>query len=140
MLQTIGYICVHLAVVHALYNSFELMCDNFECEGEHNHIIQVAYHGPYYDKMAFYMEQALFMAVDYGEPPEVKSKFIAKIALPKVNPIPSLTPHSPGGSFDAVIPFIKAYIKSPNQHQWGAAMISILAATSGNADLDSQNS
>ncbi|KAI6040085.1 hypothetical protein EDC04DRAFT_2602732 [Pisolithus marmoratus] len=27
---------------------------------------------------------------------------------------------------DTVIPFIEAYIKSPNQHQWGAAMISIL--------------
>ncbi|KAI6040079.1 hypothetical protein EDC04DRAFT_2999981 [Pisolithus marmoratus] len=114
MLQMIGYICKSI--------------------GEHNHIIQVAYHGPYYDKMAFYMEQALFMAVDYGELPEVESKFIAKIALPKVNPIPSLTPHSPGGSFDTVIPFIEAYIKSPNQHQWGAAMISILTATSGNAE------
>ncbi|KAI6022914.1 armadillo-type protein [Pisolithus microcarpus] len=136
---------VQLAAVHALYNSLEFVRENFEREGERNYIMQVvceATQNPsvsvqvgafeclvkimalYYDKMAFYMEQALFgltvmgmkhsdervalqavefwttvceeeielahearEAADYGEPPEVESKFFAKIALPEVIPV-----------------------------------------------------
>ncbi|KAI6096376.1 armadillo-type protein [Pisolithus sp. B1] len=113
-LQTIGYICesikpeilslrsneiltavicgvrhpepsgVQLAAVHSLYNSLEFVHENFEWRVQsHN----AGYHGPYYDKMASYMEQAVFVTADYGEPPEVESKFFAKIALPEVNPV-----------------------------------------------------
>ncbi|KAI6045920.1 armadillo-type protein [Pisolithus marmoratus] len=104
----------------------------------------------YYDKMAFYMEQALFMATEYGELPEIASKLFAKIALPEVIPIllSLLTLQeevvdegewnismSVGTCFnfmaqavtdmivDTVIPFIKAHIKSPDGHQWEAAMM-----------------
>ncbi|KAI5990274.1 armadillo-type protein [Pisolithus marmoratus] len=104
----------------------------------------------YYDKMAFYMEQALFMATDYGEPPKIESKLFAKIALPEVIPIllSLLTLQeevvdegewnismSVGTCFnfmaqavtdvivDAVIPFIEAHIKSPDGHQREAAMM-----------------
>lgn len=72
---------VQLAAVHALFNSLEFVRDNFDREGERNYIMQVvceATQNPsvsvqvgafeclvkimalYYDKMAFYMEQALF--------------------------------------------------------------------------------
>jgi importin subunit beta-1 len=72
---------VQLAAVHALFNSLEFVRENFEREGERNYIMQVvceATQNPsvavqvgafeclvrimalYYDKMAFYMEQALF--------------------------------------------------------------------------------
>ncbi|KAI6146065.1 armadillo-type protein [Pisolithus thermaeus] len=143
-LQMIGYICESiLAAVHALYNSLEFMHKNFKREGECNHIMQV---------MASYMEQAIFMTADYGELPEVKSKFFAKIALPEVNPVllSLLTLQeevvnenewnmsmSVGTYFnfmawavtdlivDTVIPFIEAYIKSPNRHQWEATMMAL---------------
>lgn len=72
---------VQLAAINALYNSLEFVRDNFEREGERNYIMQVvceATQNPnvqvqvgafeclvrimnlYYDKMAFYMERALF--------------------------------------------------------------------------------
>ncbi|ESK93922.1 karyopherin kap95 [Moniliophthora roreri MCA 2997] len=72
---------VQLAAIHALYNSLEFVRDNFDREGERNYIMQVvceATQNPsvnvqvgafeclvrimdlYYDKMALYMEQALF--------------------------------------------------------------------------------
>lgn len=72
---------VQLAAIHALFNSLEFVRENFEREGERNYIMQVvceATQNPsvavqvasfeclvrimslYYDKMAFYMEQALF--------------------------------------------------------------------------------
>ncbi|KAI6112649.1 armadillo-type protein [Pisolithus sp. B1] len=157
---------VQLAAAHAPYNSLEFVCKNFEREGEHNHIMQVvceATQNPLVSVqvgaleclvkiMALYMEQALLVAADYGEPPEIKSKFFAKIALPEVNPVllSLLTLReeivdenewnmtmSFGTYFnfiawavtdpivDAVIPFIEAYIKSPNWHQWEAAMMAL---------------
>ncbi|KAF5353387.1 hypothetical protein D9756_007847 [Leucocoprinus leucothites] len=72
---------VQLAAIHALYNSLEFVRENFEREGERNYIMQVVCEatqnpavsvqvgafeclvrimGLYYDKMALYMEQALF--------------------------------------------------------------------------------
>lgn len=72
---------VQLAAIHALYNSLEFIRENFEREGERNYIMQVVCEatqnqsvavqvasfeclvrtmGLYYDKMALYMEQALF--------------------------------------------------------------------------------
>ncbi|EIM80114.1 karyopherin Kap95 [Stereum hirsutum FP-91666 SS1] len=72
---------VQLAAIQALYNSLSFIRDNFEREGERNYIMQVvceATQNPsipvqvaafeclvrimnlYYDKMAFYMERALF--------------------------------------------------------------------------------
>ncbi|KAJ7222479.1 armadillo-type protein [Mycena pura] len=72
---------VQLSAIHALYNSLEFVRDNFEREGERNYIMQVVCEatqnssvavqvgafeclvrimGLYYDKMTFYMEQALF--------------------------------------------------------------------------------
>ncbi|KAJ2914887.1 hypothetical protein MD484_g5519, partial [Candolleomyces efflorescens] len=72
---------VQLAAIHALFNSLEFIRENFEREGERNYIMQVvceATQNPsvnvqvaafeclvrimslYYDKMALYMEQALF--------------------------------------------------------------------------------
>ncbi|THH07579.1 hypothetical protein EW145_g3285 [Phellinidium pouzarii] len=72
---------VQLAAINALYNSLEFVRDNFDREGERNYIMQVvceATQNPsvpvqvgsfeclvrimslYYDKMAFYMERALF--------------------------------------------------------------------------------
>jgi len=72
---------VQLAAIHALFNSLEFVRENFEREGERNYIMQVVCEatqnpsvsvevgafeclvrimGLYYDKMAFYMEQALF--------------------------------------------------------------------------------
>ncbi|KAI6168533.1 armadillo-type protein [Pisolithus thermaeus] len=121
---------VQLAAAHAPYNSLEFVRENFECEGERNHIMQVvceATQNPSVSVqvgaleclvkiMALYMEQALLVvcaqfsayrdgfwaivceegielaqetgeAADYGEPPEIESKFFAKIALPEVNPI-----------------------------------------------------
>ncbi|KAF7300244.1 APC1-C domain-containing protein [Mycena kentingensis (nom. inval.)] len=72
---------VQLAAIHAVYNSLEFVRDNFEREGERNYIMQVVCEdtqsssvavqvgafeclvrimGLYYDKMYFYMEQALF--------------------------------------------------------------------------------
>ncbi|KAI6002203.1 armadillo-type protein [Pisolithus orientalis] len=199
---------VQLAAVHALYNSLEFVRENFEREGERNYIMQVvceATQNPsvavqvgafeclvkimalYYDKMAFYMEQALFgltvmgmkhsdervalqavefwttvceeeielahearEAADYGEPPEIESKFFAKVALPEVVPVllTLLTRQeedadedewnismSAGTCFnfmaqavadpivDAVIPFIEAHIKSPDWHQREAAVM-----------------
>ncbi|KAI6116020.1 hypothetical protein F5141DRAFT_1212626 [Pisolithus sp. B1] len=118
---------VQLAAVHALCNSLELNCEDFEREGERNYIMQVCFvktMALYYDKMTFYVEQALFgltttvyeeeiefatearetafrgllipvvqietdhlflvvQAADHGEPPEVESKFFAKIMLPE---------------------------------------------------------
>ncbi|KAI6111962.1 hypothetical protein EDD16DRAFT_1710054 [Pisolithus croceorrhizus] len=99
---------VQLAAVHALCNSLELNCEDFEREGERNYIMQVCFvktMALYYDKMTFYAEQALFGltttvyeeeiefatearetrfgAADHGEPPEVESKFFAKIMLPE---------------------------------------------------------
>ncbi|KAI6099852.1 hypothetical protein EV401DRAFT_2081287 [Pisolithus croceorrhizus] len=89
-------------------------------------------------------------AADYGELPEVKSKFFAKIALPEVNPVllSLLTfqedvvdedernvSMSVSTCFnfmawavtdlivDAVIPFIEAYIKSPDWHQREAGVM-----------------
>ncbi|CAK5271145.1 unnamed protein product [Mycena citricolor] len=72
---------VQLAAIHALFNSLEFVRDNFEREGERNYIMQVVCEasqnssvpvqvgafeclvrimGLYYDKMSYYMEQALF--------------------------------------------------------------------------------
>ncbi|KAJ7265535.1 armadillo-type protein [Mycena rebaudengoi] len=71
---------VQLAAIHALFNSLEFVRDNFEREGERNYIMQVVCEATqnasvniqvgavrvpgitemYYDKMGFYMEQALF--------------------------------------------------------------------------------
>ncbi|KAF9265156.1 ARM repeat-containing protein [Marasmius fiardii PR-910] len=72
---------VQLAAIHALYNSLEFVRDNFDREGERNYIMQVVCEATqnanvnvqvgafeclvrimdlYYDKMALYMEQALF--------------------------------------------------------------------------------
>ncbi|TFK71549.1 ARM repeat-containing protein [Pluteus cervinus] len=72
---------VQLAAIHALYNSLEFVRENFERDGERNYIMQVVCEatqngnplvqvgsfeclvrimGLYYDKMALYMEQALF--------------------------------------------------------------------------------
>ncbi|KAF8720311.1 hypothetical protein AX14_011024 [Amanita brunnescens Koide BX004] len=72
---------VQLAAIHALYNSLEFVRQNFEREGERNYIMQVVCEATqnsavdvqvgsfeclvkimslYYDKMALYMEQALF--------------------------------------------------------------------------------
>ena len=72
---------VQLAAIHALYNSLEFIRENFEREGERNYIMQVVCEATqngavqvqvgafeclvrimslYYDKMALYMEQALF--------------------------------------------------------------------------------
>ncbi|KAF8999789.1 armadillo-type protein [Cyathus striatus] len=72
---------VQLAAIHALYNSLEFVRENFDREGERNYIMQVVCEatqnanvqvqvgafeclvrimGLYYDKMALYMEQALF--------------------------------------------------------------------------------
>ncbi|KAF7360728.1 Importin N-terminal domain-containing protein [Mycena venus] len=72
---------VQLSAIHALYNSLKFVRDNFEREGERNYIMQVVCEatqnpsvavqvgafeclvritGLYYDKMGFYMEQALF--------------------------------------------------------------------------------
>ncbi|KAG1792254.1 karyopherin Kap95 [Suillus variegatus] len=126
---------VQLAVIHALFNSLEFVWDNFDREGERNYIMQVvceATQNPlvsvqvgafeclvkimalYYDKMVFYMEQALFgirplltvmgmkhsdervalqaiefwtTAAEYDEPPELESKHFAKVALPEVIPV-----------------------------------------------------
>ncbi|KAF5376143.1 hypothetical protein D9615_007702 [Tricholomella constricta] len=127
---------VQLAAIHALYNSLEFVRENFEREGERNYIMQVVCEatqnpavavqvgafeclvrimGLYYDKMALYMEQALFgltvvgmkhsdervalqavefwstvceeEAQDYGETPETESKHFAKIALPEIVPV-----------------------------------------------------
>ncbi|KAG6370364.1 armadillo-type protein [Boletus reticuloceps] len=199
---------VQLAAVHALYNSLEFVRENFEREGERNYIMQVvceATQNPsvavqvgafenlvkimalYYDKMAFYMEQALFgltvmgmkhndervalqavefwttvceeeielahearEAADYGEPPEVESKFFAKIALPEVIPVLlSLLTHQEEDADEdewnismsagtclgfmaqavadpivpAVIPFIEANIKAQDWHQREAAIM-----------------
>ncbi|KAI6103705.1 armadillo-type protein [Pisolithus croceorrhizus] len=157
---------VQLAAAHAPYNSLEFVRENFECEGERNHIMQVvceATQNPSVSVqvgaleclvkiMALYMEQALLVAADYGEPPEIESKFFAKIALPEVNPIllSLLTLQeeivdenernmtmSFGTYFnfiawavtdpivDTVVPFIKAYIKSPDRHQWEAAVMAL---------------
>jgi importin subunit beta-1 len=76
-----GPIEVQLAALQALFNSLEFVKSNFEREGERNYIMQVvceATQSPnidikvaayeclvrimqlYYDKMRFYMEQALF--------------------------------------------------------------------------------
>ncbi|KAF8841836.1 ARM repeat-containing protein [Paxillus ammoniavirescens] len=199
---------VQLAAVHALYNSLEFVRENFDREGERNYIMQVvceATQNPsvavqvgafeclvkimalYYDKMAFYMEQALFgltvmgmkhndervslqavefwttvceeeielahearEAADYGEPPEVESKFFAKVALPEVIPVllALLTRQEEDADEDewnismsagtclsfmaqavadpivpAVIPFIEAHIKSQDWHQREAAVM-----------------
>ncbi|KAH7907378.1 armadillo-type protein [Hygrophoropsis aurantiaca] len=199
---------VQLAAVHALFNSLEFVRDNFEREGERNYIMQVvceATQNPsvsvqvgafeclvkimalYYDKMAFYMEQALFgltvmgmkhndervalqavefwttvceeeielahearEAADYGEPPEIESKFFAKVALPEVIPVllTLLTRQEDDADEDewnvsmaagtclsflaqavtdaivpAVIPFIEAHIKSQDWHQREAAIM-----------------
>ncbi|KAK0463208.1 armadillo-type protein [Desarmillaria tabescens] len=72
---------VQLAAIHALYNSLEFVRDNFERDGERNYIMQVVCEATqsssvsvqvgafeclvrimslYYEKMGFYMEQALF--------------------------------------------------------------------------------
>ncbi|KAL0952370.1 hypothetical protein HGRIS_006648 [Hohenbuehelia grisea] len=72
---------VQLAAIHSLFNSLEFVRENFEREGERNYIMQVVCEatqnsnvqvqvgafeclvrimGLYYDKMQFYMEQALF--------------------------------------------------------------------------------
>jgi len=72
---------VQLAAIHALFNSLEFVRENFEREGERNYIMQVVCEATqnqavsvqvaafeclvrimslYYDKMALYMEQALF--------------------------------------------------------------------------------
>ncbi|KAJ7036724.1 armadillo-type protein [Mycena alexandri] len=72
---------VQLAEIYALYNSLEFVRDNLEREGERNYVMQVVCEatqnsavtvqvgafenlvrimGLYYDKMGFYMEQALF--------------------------------------------------------------------------------
>ena len=72
---------MQLAAIHALFNSLEFVRDNFEREGERNYIMQVVCEATqnqsvpvqvgafeclvrimslYYDKMAFYMERALF--------------------------------------------------------------------------------
>lgn len=72
---------VQSAAIHALYNSLEFVRDNFDREGERNYIMQVVCEATqnssvfvqvgafeclvkimslYYDKMAVYMEQALF--------------------------------------------------------------------------------
>ncbi|KAI5981781.1 armadillo-type protein [Pisolithus albus] len=91
-------------------------------------------------------------AADYGEPPEAESKFFAKIAFPEVIPVllSLLTfqedvvdedernvSMSISTCFnfiaravtdpivDAVIPFIEAYIKSPDRHQWEAAVMAL---------------
>ncbi|KAG6332567.1 hypothetical protein ID866_6517 [Astraeus odoratus] len=199
---------VQLAAVHALYNSLEFVRENFEREGERNYIMQVVCEATqngavavqvgafeclvkimalYYDKMAFYMEQALFgltvmgmkhsdervalqavefwttvceeeielahearEAADYGEPPEVESKFFAKVALPEVVPVllTLLTHQEEDADEDewnismsagtclsfmaqavtdpivpAVIPFIEAHIKSQDWHQREAAVM-----------------
>ncbi|KAG2339701.1 ARM repeat-containing protein, partial [Suillus weaverae] len=127
---------VQLAAVHALFNSLEFVWDNFDREGERNYIMQViceATQNPsvsvqvgtfkclvkimalYYDKMTFYMEQALFgvrplvysalsspgtrctwhvyllfrpiTAAEYNELPKLESKHFAKVALPEVIPV-----------------------------------------------------
>ncbi|EGN91784.1 hypothetical protein SERLA73DRAFT_100127 [Serpula lacrymans var. lacrymans S7.3] len=199
---------VQLSAIHALFNSLEFVRENFEREGERNYIMQVvceATQNPsvsvqvgafeclvkimalYYDKMAFYMEQALFgltvvgmkhtdervalqavefwttvceeeielahearEAADYGEPPEVESKFFAKIALPEVIPVllTLLTRQEEDADEDewnvsmaagtclsfmaqavadaivpAVIPFIEAHIKAQDWHQREAAVM-----------------
>ncbi|KIJ60940.1 hypothetical protein HYDPIDRAFT_169967 [Hydnomerulius pinastri MD-312] len=199
---------VQLAAVHALYNSLEFVRENFEREGERNYIMQVVCEATqngsvavqvgafeclvkimalYYDKMAFYMEQALFgltvmgmkhndervalqavefwttvceeeielahearEAAEYGEPPEVESKFFAKVALPEVIPVllALLTRQEEDADEDewnismsagtclsfmaqavadpivpAVIPFIEAHIKSQDWHQREAAIM-----------------
>ncbi|KAF8889026.1 armadillo-type protein [Infundibulicybe gibba] len=72
---------VQIAAIHALFNSLEFVRENFDREGERNYIMQVVCEatqspsvsvqigafeclvrimGLYYDKMALYMEQALF--------------------------------------------------------------------------------
>ncbi|KAH9476952.1 Importin subunit beta-1 [Psilocybe cubensis] len=72
---------VQLAAIHALYNSLEFVRENFDRDGERNYIMQVVCEATqnasvavqvgafeclvrimslYYDKMALYMEQALF--------------------------------------------------------------------------------
>lgn len=72
---------VQLAAIRALFNSLEFVRENFDREGERNYIMQVVCEatqnqnvlvqegafeclvrimGLYYDKMALYMEQALF--------------------------------------------------------------------------------
>ncbi|KAI6045909.1 armadillo-type protein [Pisolithus marmoratus] len=170
---------VQLAAVHALYDSLEFMHTDFKHGGEHNHIKQVMCEATqnssvsvqvgafeylvkimalYYDKMVFYMEQALFMATDYGELPKIKSKLFAKIALPEVIPVllSLLTLQeevvdegewnismSVGTCFnfmaqadtdmivDAVIPFIEAHIKSPDGHQQEAAMMAFKSVLDG---------
>ncbi|KAI6124065.1 armadillo-type protein [Pisolithus croceorrhizus] len=167
---------VQLAVAHAPYNSLEFVHENFEREGERNHIMQVVCEATQNPSvsiqvgalkclvkiMALYMEQALlvvcaqfsgcYQAADYGEPPEIESKFFAKIALPEGNPVllSLLTLReeivdenewnmtmSFGTYFnfiawavtdpivDTVIPFIEAYIKSPDRHQWEAAVMAL---------------
>ncbi|KAI6005567.1 armadillo-type protein [Pisolithus albus] len=168
---------VQLAAVHALYNSLEFVHENFEREGERNHIIRVMCeatqnpsvscsrqdHGPYYVlyRDGFWTtvcEEGIELAheareaADYGEPPEAESKFFAKIALPEVIPVllSLLTfqedvvdedernvSMSISTCFnfiaravtdpivDAVIPFIEAYIKSPDRHQWEAAVMAL---------------
>ncbi|KAG9310985.1 armadillo-type protein [Chiua virens] len=199
---------VQLAAIHALFNSLEFVRENFEREGERNYIMQVVCEATqnstvavqvgafeclvkimalYYDKMAFYMEQALFgltvmgmkhndervalqavefwttvceeeielahearEAADYGEPPELESKFFAKVALPEVIPVllSLLTRQEEDADEDewnismsagtclgfmaqavadsivpAVIPFIEAHIKSQDWHQREAAVM-----------------
>ncbi|KAF8901570.1 armadillo-type protein [Mucidula mucida] len=72
---------VQLAAIHSLFNSLEFVRDNFDRDGERNYIMQVVCEATqsgsvsvqvgafeclvrimslYYDKMGFYMEQALF--------------------------------------------------------------------------------
>ncbi|KIK12590.1 hypothetical protein PISMIDRAFT_647578 [Pisolithus microcarpus 441] len=97
-------------------------------------------------------------AADYGELPKIKSKFFAKIALPEVIPIllSLLTfqedivnedewnvSMSVSTCFnfmawavtdlivDAVIPFIEAYIKSPDWHQREAGMMAFGSVLDG---------
>ncbi|KIM58066.1 hypothetical protein SCLCIDRAFT_1218905 [Scleroderma citrinum Foug A] len=199
---------VQLAAVHALFNSLEFVRENFEREGERNYIMQVVCEATqnnsaavqvgafeclvkimalYYDKMSFYMEQALFgltvmgmkhsdervalqavefwttvceeeielahearEAADYGEPPEIESKFFAKVALPEVVPVllTLLTRQEEDADEDewnismsagtclnfmaqavadpivnAVIPFIEAHIKAQDWHEREAAVM-----------------
>ncbi|KAI5990978.1 armadillo-type protein [Pisolithus albus] len=146
---------VQLAAVHALYNSLEFLRENFErevvCEATQNPSVsvQVGALECLVKIMALYMEQALLVAADYGEPPEIESKFFAKIALPEVNPVLLSLLTLPEEvvvenernmtmSFvnliawavtdpivDAVVPFIEAYIKSPDRHQWEAAVMAL---------------
>ena len=98
-----------------------------------------------------YVAHFIPQAADYGEPPEVESKFFAKIALPEVLPVllSLLTRQEEDADEDewnismsagtclsfmaqavadpivpAVIPFIEAHIKSQDWHQREAAVMS----------------